>query len=167
MNKDLHMVREDLRMTMQRRAILEELRRVDSHPTADEVYEMVRQRLPHISLGTVYRNLELLSRHGMIQKLEGGGQRRFDGFLENHYHVRCLRCGRVDDVEIEPIAAVDDVLQGLTEYEVVGYKLEFVGLCPQCRQKGQHAHRGLDATEAAEEQKSHELTRDTGTEEER
>ena len=68
------------RMTHQRRIILEELRNTRSHPTADEVYEIVRKRIPKISLGTVYRNLELLSESGVIQKLEiGGTQKRFDG----------------------------------------------------------------------------------------
>jgi len=64
------------RMTRQRRIILEELRKVDSHPTADEVYEMVRRQLPRISLGTVYRNLEILSREGLIQKVVLGARRR-------------------------------------------------------------------------------------------
>jgi Fur family ferric uptake transcriptional regulator len=67
-------------MTRQRKVILEELRNVDTHPSADEIYEMVRKRLPHISLGTVYRNLEILSETGAIQKLElGCAQKKFDG----------------------------------------------------------------------------------------
>ena len=59
-------------MTRQRQIILEELRKVVTHPSADEVYEMVRKRLPRISLGTIYRNLEILSENGDIQKLELG-----------------------------------------------------------------------------------------------
>jgi Fur family ferric uptake transcriptional regulator len=59
-------------MTRQRRVILEELRKVNTHPSADEIYEIVRKRLPRISLGTVYRNLEILSESGDIQKLEPG-----------------------------------------------------------------------------------------------
>ena len=60
-------------MTRQRRVILEALRGTTSHPTADEVYEMVRRRLPRISLGTVYRNLEILSGEGLVAKLEMAG----------------------------------------------------------------------------------------------
>ena len=76
----------NLRMTQQRQVILEELRNVNTHPSADEIYEMVRKRLPRISLGTVYRNLEILCASGEIQKLEAGGSiKRFDGNPRNHY----------------------------------------------------------------------------------
>ena len=68
-----------MRLTTQRQVILEELGKVKSHPTANEVYDMVRKRLPRIGLGTVYRNLELMAESGMILKLEvGGTQKRFD-----------------------------------------------------------------------------------------
>jgi Fur family ferric uptake transcriptional regulator len=121
-------------MTAQRRIILEELRRVHSHPSAGEIYEMVRKRLPRISLGTVYRNLEILSDFGMIQKLETAGtQKRFDGIPENHYHVRCLSCGRVDDVAADPDPMIHEALAEISDYEILGHRIEFVGLCPECR----------------------------------
>ena len=87
----------NLRMTRQREVILEELRKVNTHPSADEVYEMVRKRLPRISLGTVYRNLEILSESGDIQKLEPGCTlKRFDGNPSEHSHIRCIRCDRIE-----------------------------------------------------------------------
>ncbi len=125
-----------LRATDQRRVIVEELRRTRTHPTANEVYEMVRSRIPKISLGTVYRNLEILSESGLIKKLEmAGAQRRFDGTLENHFHVKCVKCNRVSDVELPH---VQDMLSGFTElngFEIVLSHLEFSGVCPQCRKK--------------------------------
>jgi Fe2+ or Zn2+ uptake regulation protein len=122
-------------MTRQRRVILEELKKFSSHPTADEVYERARRRLPRISLGTVYRNLEILSECGMIQKLElGGSQKRFDGTVENHYHVRCIRCGSVKDVSMEPLTTLERALRGVSDYEIIGSRLEFVGFCPQCKE---------------------------------
>jgi len=125
-----------LRTTEQRRVILEELSKLRTHPTANEVYEIVRKRLPRISLGTVYRNLEVLSESGMIQKLEmAGTQKRFDGIIENHYHVRCVKCGRVDDVPGKPISSINEALNGSTGYEILWHRLEFVGLCPRCRNK--------------------------------
>jgi len=69
----------NMRLTTQRQIILEELAKVTSHPTANEVYDMVRKRLPRIGLGTVYRNLELMADSGVILKIEvGGTQKRFD-----------------------------------------------------------------------------------------
>jgi Fur family transcriptional regulator, ferric uptake regulator len=124
------------RMTEQRRIILEELTKLNTHPTADELYELVREHLPNISLGTVYRNLEILSSAGMIQKLEmSGNQKRFDATLENHYHVRCMKCNRVDDVSMEPIGFLDDAAKTLSDYSIISHRLEFVGICPRCTGK--------------------------------
>ena len=78
------------RMTQQRKVILEELNNLKTHPTADDLYQVVKVKVPRISLGTVYRNLEILSSDGLIKKLEiGGAQKRFDGDLSDHHHVRC------------------------------------------------------------------------------
>ena len=122
------------RMTPQREVILQEIERADSHPTADQVYAMVRKRLPRISLGTVYRNLEVLSQLGMIRKVEvGGSQKRFDYKTENHYHARCLGCGRVDDLPIEPETSMEEAIESLVDYQIVGHQLEFIGLCFDCR----------------------------------
>jgi Fur family ferric uptake transcriptional regulator len=126
--------RRSQRDTAQRRLILEELRSVSSHPTAVELYEMVRRRMPKISLGTVYRNLDLLSARGMIQKLAlGGKETRFDGRVDSHCHARCVRCGRVDDLPEVPGDLVADRPKGAGGYEILGYHLEFVGICPACR----------------------------------
>jgi Fur family ferric uptake transcriptional regulator len=125
-----------LRTTSQRRVILEELRKMRSHPTADELYERVRRRLPRISLGTVYRNLETMSSRGVICKLEPGGrQKRFDGTCREHCHVRCLACGRVDDIPGERPASVVSAIRRTLGYEIVGHRLELVGYCPVCRRR--------------------------------
>ena len=120
-------------MTQQRKIILEELRKMDNHPSADEVYEMVRLRLPRISLGTVYRNLEVLSELGEIQKLElSGSLKRFDWNTNKHYHIRCLHCNRVDDAPIAPLNQLENELYETTVFEIIGHNLEFTGLCPEC-----------------------------------
>ena len=94
---------------------------------------MVRKRLPRISLGTVYRNLEILSETGEIQKLElGCTLKRFDGTTENHYHIRCIRCDRVVDAPVDFDAAIDHELKGATDFKIIGHKLEFIGICPEC-----------------------------------
>jgi Fur family ferric uptake transcriptional regulator len=126
----------NFRITPQRKVILEELRMADSHPTADEVYKMARVRLPRISLGTVYRNLEILSQLGMIHKLElGGMQKRFDGKTQDHYHLRCLVCGCIEDVPMEPQTVLEESVEELTDYKVLGHRLEFIGLCLTCREQ--------------------------------
>ena len=126
----------NLRITRQRKVILEELRRVDNHPGADEIYEIVRRRMPRISLGTVYRNLEILAELGEIQKLElSGAIMRFDGNPSKHYHIRCIGCNRVDDAPIAPMTQLENELYGTTVFEIIGHNLEFVGLCPDCARK--------------------------------
>ena len=122
------------RMTQQRKIILEELRKLDSHPTADEVYDTVRKRMPRISLGTVYRNLEILSQWGLARRLDlAGNRRRFDGSTEEHYHVRCVRCGEVEDVPVEPQRHLEESARSNTDFEIIGHRLNFLGLCPRCR----------------------------------
>ena len=122
------------RMTRQRRIILEELQKLHSHPTADEVYDTVRKRVPRISLGTVYRNLEILSQWGLARKLDlAGAPRRFDGSMEEHYHVRCVGCGEVEDVPVEPLPDLEASIRSNTDFEIIGHRLNFLGFCPRCR----------------------------------
>jgi len=123
----------NLRMTRQRQVILEELRNVNTHPSADEIYEMVRKRLPRISLGTVYRNLEILAQSGEIQKLElGSTLKRFDGVPRDHYHIRCIRCDRVIDAPLDFSSKMDHDIQAATDFKIIGHKLEFIGICSAC-----------------------------------
>lgn len=123
-------------MTRQRQLILEELRKVKNHPGADELYEKVRRRLPKISLGTVYRNLEVLTELGEIQTLElGCSLKRFDGVPEHHYHIRCIHCDRLEDAPVPVAMDLDAELSGKTKFQILGHKLEFVGICPKCSRK--------------------------------
>lgn len=126
-----------LRMTKQRQVILEELRAVTSHPTADDMYDMVRRRLPNVSLGTVYRNLEMLAESGVVQKLDiGGTKKRFDGNVAVHYHLRCLACGRVDDVHLDLGVDLEAMASAVTDYAILRHRLEFIGVCPHCEHQG-------------------------------
>jgi len=126
-----------MRKTKQREVIVEELMKLRSHPSADELYDRVRKRLPRISLGTVYRNLEVLSREGVIHRLDSGGSpKRFDGAPDEHTHIRCIRCGRIDDLPSgAKLAGCDrDIVKG-TGYRVLERRVEFLGLCPACRKR--------------------------------
>ena len=81
------------RVTRQRTVILEELRKLTCHPTADELCDIVRRRLPHISLGTVYRNLDHLAEEGIVLRLDMAGKsKRYDGNIQPHQHGVCDEC---------------------------------------------------------------------------
>jgi Fur family ferric uptake transcriptional regulator len=82
----------------------------------------------------VYRNLELLARTGVIRKLDtSGSEARFDGNTDRHYHVRCVRCGRLDDMHDLSEDPVKRDTRALNGYEILGFRLEFLGICPGCK----------------------------------
>ena len=121
------------RMTNQRRVILEELRKVDTHPTVDELYTIVKARMPHISLGTVYRNLDLLTETGEVLKLDSAGSmRRYDGRTAPHRHVRCRVCGRIGDIfDTEDGPSISNISgPGFT---VNAVRVEYEGIGDECR----------------------------------
>jgi Fe2+ or Zn2+ uptake regulation protein len=122
-------------MTNQREMILRELKKSKKHLTADELYERVKKFMPRISLATVYRNLEILSDVKMIRKLEiSGRQKRFDSELEEHDHIYCVQCHRIENLDIgdDEINLGDVNMKG---YAVSGRRLEVTGLCPKCQKK--------------------------------
>lgn len=124
----------NLRMTRQRKVILEELRATDQHPSADDLHGRVKQKLPRISLGTVYRNLEFLTQRGEIQTIAlAGNLKRFDGIPQNHYHMRCVHCDRLVDAPMEVIDSLERALQEKTEFRILNHQLEFAGICPACQ----------------------------------
>lgn len=123
----------DLRMTHQREIILKELKKFPHHPTADELYERVKKRLPRISLATVYRNLETLSKAGLVKKIAiSGRQKRFDPDPRPHSHVYCVACHRVDNIEPNPAIDLSKLPLDNRGYEIAGCRIEYFGLCPDC-----------------------------------
>ena len=99
---DMTEMKNKYRQTKQRKIILDYLNKNRCHPSADEIYDAVRVEMPHISLSTVYRNLDFLQRNGIIKAIEtGGGQRRFDYNTEDHHHIRCVECRKVEDIELD------------------------------------------------------------------
>lgn len=121
------------RKTRQREAILKVVRSTTLHPSADWVYKQVNKEMPNISMGTVYRNLQLLTQKGEIRRLDtAGSQSRFDGNTHEHYHFRCEKCGRVFDLD-EPVdPSVEERVAQKTGFLVKCHYLELSGLCPEC-----------------------------------
>ncbi len=125
-----------LRMTNQREMILRELKKSKAHLTADELYERVRKSMPRISLATVYRNLEILSEAGIIRKLEiSGRQKRFDYEVEDHDHIYCVVCHRIENLQVDKSEIKVPEQETVKGYTITGCRLEVTGICPKCQKK--------------------------------
>ncbi len=122
------------RHTIQAALVLEAVNKLQSHATADEVYQEIVREHPHISRGTVYRNLNRLAQAGEIRKIElSGGADRFDHLCHDHCHVRCEKCGRVFDVDMEFVSGLEKNIRDLHGFQFTGYDIIFRGICPACR----------------------------------
>ena len=117
----------------QREKIFQVLRRTTSHPTAEWVYEQVRQQIPRVSLGTVYRNLHILTAQGKIRELDfGEGLHRYDATVEQHYHFVCEKCGVVEDLSVTPQNDLHDRVRDVVSGKVTSHRLDFFGVCTDC-----------------------------------
>ena len=118
------------RNTIQKALILRAVCELKRHLTADEVYEFVKRDHPSIGKGTVYRNLAILTEEGAIRKVEVP-----DGSdtLKNHYHVRCVKCGEVFDVDMDEIPDLQKKIHDTHGMEFLTYDIFFKGICPECR----------------------------------
>lgn len=123
-----------IKYSRQRESIIEYLSETKEHPTADMVYTHVRKKYPKISLGTVYRNLNLLVEQGKILKLYcGDGCERFDGCILPHNHFICKKCGRVIDLEMESIDHINNIANVCFNGKIDGHTIYFYGICEDCK----------------------------------
>jgi Fe2+ or Zn2+ uptake regulation protein len=90
-----------MRVTPQRLVVHRALRELDRHVTADELLDAVTDRLPNVSLPTIYASLELLEELGMVRRVQRSGTTLFDPRAEPHHHLVCTTCGSVEDLEFE------------------------------------------------------------------
>jgi Fe2+ or Zn2+ uptake regulation protein len=123
------------RQTRQRRVIYETVAETASHPTAEWVYERVRRRMPRVSLGTVYRNLQLLVSEGLLRSWTRGRTTRYDADLSAHDHFSCRECGLLLDLERTPRAFAEERRLRSRGHEIEEHVLEFVGICRECRHR--------------------------------
>ena len=121
------------RNTRQRQLVYDVVARTDSHPTAEWVFERVRRSLPRVSLGTVYRNLQLLVADGKLRMWTRGRTTRFDADLSAHDHFVCERCGLLLDLERTEESFASQRKLAARGHAVRDRVLEFVGLCRECR----------------------------------
>jgi Fur family transcriptional regulator, peroxide stress response regulator len=127
--------RAGLPLTVQRRVILETMVLRDDHPTAEQICEAVRARVPEISRATVYRALESLVQLGAIGRAHHlGSATRFDSNISHHHHMVCVRCNRVIDLEDTRLNNLPLPDETRTGFRTTDYSIHFTGLCAECQQ---------------------------------
>lgn len=120
------------RNTRQLEVIWSAIQHDKSHPTADQVYDKVRRKLPNISLGTVYRNLQKLVAENRLQVLILGRSQHFDPLVERHQHFICERCDQVYDVLIDRQREIKPAKLPHEGFKVTSHRLAFYGTCKEC-----------------------------------
>lgn len=122
-----------LKNSKQRTAILTFLKNRCDHPTADTVYQEIRNEIPNISLGTVYRNLSLLAERGEISRLYCNGKSdRFDPIIEPHYHFICKKCGSVQDIPLPYSEDINHLANTNFSGTITNHSIIFQGYCEMC-----------------------------------
>ena len=128
--------RRGLAVTIQRRTVFGELAGRKDHPTADQVYDAVRARLPGLSRTTVYRVLDTLVDAGLARKVHhAGGVARFDPMTDRHHHLVCDGCGRLVDLDDRVVPPLRLPESSRTGFRIKDYSVSFTGLCPDCAKK--------------------------------
>ena len=123
------------RHTIQRSLVLKAVNKLQCHATADEIYEDIVAEHPNVSRATGYRNLYLLAERGDIRKIEiPGGSDRFDHLCHDHCHVKCEKCGRVFDVDMEYVIGLEKNIRNDRGFSFTGYDILFRGICPECQE---------------------------------
>jgi len=120
------------RNTKQLKQIWHAVKDDSSHPTADQVYARVRKKLSHISLGTVYRNLQKLVADDKLQILMVGRAQHFDPWVARHQHFICESCDRVFDVMVDPRKEIKPAKLPHLGFKVTSHQLAFYGVCKRC-----------------------------------
>jgi Fur family peroxide stress response transcriptional regulator len=120
-----------MRKTKQKTAILEHVCSTKNHPTADWIFKQVRKKIPNISLGTVYRNLNQLVADGSIGTYQFDRTVCYDGTVDHHDHFRCSKCGTISDVEVLEKDFIKNIYQ-TQALHVTNVKLDLIGLCKAC-----------------------------------
>ena len=128
-----------MKYSKQREQILETLKNNCIHPTAEQVYSLMKSQMPNISLATVYRNLNQLAENGVILKIDSlDGTARFDYCREQHYHFICTKCNKVYDVPHNVAPELLKNVQEQTGLTVDSCDISFRGICPDCQQNIKH-----------------------------
>ena len=121
-----------MKKTRQRELILENLRGRRDHPTAEAVYQSLREECPGLSLATVYRNLNNFCEQGLVLRLPAEGRDRFDGDVRPHGHLLCECCGELSDLHTEKVAAFFADVEEEYHCKIRQGALTLHGVCGRC-----------------------------------
>jgi len=123
------------RLTPQRMAVLRVLLENAEHLSAEQIYERVRADFPMTSLATIYKTVAMLKKMGEIAELRfSDDSNRYDSRLHPHPHLICIKCKKIIDMDIANLAALAEQVARQTDYQIVNSRLDFFGICPQCRE---------------------------------
>lgn len=126
-------LKKNYKRSRQRERILELLRGTGIHPTASWLYDRLKGEFPDLSLGTIYRNLNILVEQGLIRKIDFGSTfDRYDANTLPHYHFICERCGSISDLKIPIDDELNKRVELDTRYKAKRHRIEFYGLCDKC-----------------------------------
>jgi Fur family transcriptional regulator, ferric uptake regulator len=121
-------------LTSQRRAVLEALKEAQGHPSAEDIYLIVKKKNPRVALGTVYQALSVLEEIGVVgSKHWSESPTRYDLNVEPHLDIRCARCGEVSEIPGVELGELEKHIRNNTPYEVTCATVVIEGLCPACR----------------------------------
>ena len=128
----------NFKVTPQRLAVYEVLANTKEHPNAEMIFNSLQATYPTMSLATVYKTIDILHEIGLVQILNAGEDSfRYDADVSDHAHLRCIECGRVDDIfDLDTTNFTKDI-QDATHYRLVGQQFYFYGVCPECQQESE------------------------------
>ena len=122
------------RNTIQKQVILNAVRELKNHPTSEEIYNHIKPNFPSISLGTVYRNLNILAENKEIQKISVIDEAvRFDHIPGEHYHFKCIKCKKLVDLDMEYDSSLNDKVSNKYNLNIVKHSIVFDGICEDCK----------------------------------
>lgn len=130
------------KLTNQRVIILDYLKENYSHPSVEEIFNFVKNRLPRISKKTVYSNLQLLCDKGLINEVKVKGVQRYEPKLDPHHHVICRKCGKIIDIESDELLShAMKVGKKIKDFDVEFSNVNFYGICKKCKEENKNGRR--------------------------
>lgn len=122
-----------LRITPQRIAIVDYVINTEEHPSADQIYNVVKKKYPMVSLSTVYKTLDLMREKRLVQEIQINHETRYDGHIDDHINLICIKCGKIEDVDEDTISSIQSRAARKSKYQIIKSQFELIGYCSNCK----------------------------------